>query len=86
MDFCPKCETRLKKNNDGLLSCPKCQFVKGKSADTIKEKSEEVIEDVSTKDPIAKEIYLSFRDSFARLRKWSKKSEQAYLSARDRNT
>ena len=42
MEFCPKCEVRLKKNNDGLLSCPKCQFVKGKSADTIKEKSEEV--------------------------------------------
>ena len=49
----------------------------------FKEKSEEVIEDVSTKDPIAKEIYLSFRDSFARLREWTKKSEQAYLSARD---
>ena len=42
MDFCPKCETRLKKSNDGLLSCPKCKFVKGKTADTIKEKSEEV--------------------------------------------
>ena len=49
----------------------------------FKEKSEEVIEDVSTKDPIAKEIYLSFRDSFARLREWTKKSEQAYMSARD---
>ena len=42
MDFCPKCETRLKKNNDGLLSCPTCKFVKGKSTDTIKEKPEEV--------------------------------------------
>ena len=28
MDFCPKCESRLKKNSDGLLSCPKCKFVK----------------------------------------------------------
>ena len=28
MDFCPKCESRLKKNNDGLLACPKCKFVK----------------------------------------------------------
>jgi len=41
MDFCPKCETRLKKNNDGLLSCPKCKFVKGKTTDTIKEKSKQ---------------------------------------------
>ena len=28
MDFCPKCESRLKKNSDGLLACPKCEFVK----------------------------------------------------------
>ena len=28
MDFCPKCESRLKKNSGGLLSCPKCKFVK----------------------------------------------------------
>ena len=28
MDFCPKCEARLKKNSDGLLACPKCEFVK----------------------------------------------------------
>ena len=28
MDFCPKCDSRLKKNNDGLLACPKCKFVK----------------------------------------------------------
>ena len=44
MEFCPKCEVRLKKNEKGKLSCPKCQFVKGKSADTIKEKSEELKE------------------------------------------
>ena len=28
MDFCPNCDSRLKRNSDGLLSCPKCQFVK----------------------------------------------------------
>ena len=28
MDFCPKCDSRLKKNNDELLACPKCKFVK----------------------------------------------------------
>ena len=28
MDICPKCDSRLKKNNDGLLACPKCKFVK----------------------------------------------------------
>ena len=28
MDFCPKCDSRLKKNNDGFLACPKCGFVK----------------------------------------------------------
>ena len=28
MDFCPKCESRLKKSSDGLLACPKCKFVK----------------------------------------------------------
>ena len=28
MNFCPKCESRLKKSSDGLLACPKCKFVK----------------------------------------------------------
>ena len=29
MDFCPKCEIRLKKNNNGsALGCPKCDYVK----------------------------------------------------------
>ena len=29
MDFCPKCEIRLKKNNSGsALVCPKCDYVK----------------------------------------------------------
>ena len=42
MDFCPKCESRLKKNSDGSLVCPKCQFVKeGKIKEDTK-KSEEV--------------------------------------------
>ena len=41
MDFCPKCESRLKKNSDGSLVCPKCQFVKeGKIKEDTK-KSEE---------------------------------------------
>ena len=42
MDFCPKCESRLKKNNDGSLSCPKCKFVKEGTAKVQAEKSEEV--------------------------------------------
>ena len=41
MDFCPKCDSRLKKNNDGLLSCPKCGFVKEGTAKKQTEKSEE---------------------------------------------
>ena len=42
MDFCPKCESRLKKNSDGSLVCPQCQFVKeGKIKEDTK-KSEEV--------------------------------------------
>ena len=39
MEFCPKCEVRLK-NNDGLLSCPKCKYVKEKTDKLTKEKSE----------------------------------------------
>ena len=42
MDFCPKCDSRLKKNNDGLLSCPKCGFVKEGTAKKQTGKSEEV--------------------------------------------
>ena len=41
MEFCPKCEVRLKKNNDGLLSCLKCNYVKEKTGKSTKEKSEE---------------------------------------------
>ena len=41
MDFCPKCEVRLKKNDDGLLACSKCQFVKEKTVNITKEKSED---------------------------------------------
>ena len=40
MEFCPKCEIRLK-NNDGLLSCPKCKYVKEKTNKRTKEKPEE---------------------------------------------
>ena len=40
MEFCPKCEVRLK-NDNGLLSCPKCKFVKGKTDKSVKEKPEE---------------------------------------------
>ena len=41
MDFCPKCDSRLKKNNEGLLSCPECKFTKEKPTEDIKDKSEE---------------------------------------------
>ena len=42
MDFCPKCDSRLEKNTDGLLSCPKCKFVKQGAANVHTEKSEGV--------------------------------------------
>ena len=41
MEFCPKCEVRLK-NDNGLLSCPKCKYVKEKPDKSIKEKPEEI--------------------------------------------
>ena len=41
MDFCPHCDTRLKKNDDGLLACSKCQFVKEKTVNITKEKPED---------------------------------------------
>jgi len=37
MEFCPNCEARLK-NNNGLLSCPKCKYVKEETDKPIKEK------------------------------------------------
>jgi len=40
MEFCPKCEVRLKKNNAGLLSCLKCNYVKEKTDKSTKEKPE----------------------------------------------
>ena len=40
MEFCPKCEIRLKKNDSGLLHCPKCKF-EGKTVESIKEEPEE---------------------------------------------
>ena len=42
MEFCPKCEVRLKKNDDGLLSCLKCNYVKENTDKPTKEKPEEV--------------------------------------------
>ena len=36
MEFCPKCEVRLK-NDNGLLSCPKCKYVKEKPEETNSE-------------------------------------------------
>ena len=42
MYFCPKCESRLKKNNDGSLYCPKCKFVKEGTGKVQAKKSEEV--------------------------------------------
>ena len=42
MEFCPKCETHLKKDNSGSsLICPKCQYVKPKSDQTKEEKPQE---------------------------------------------
>jgi len=49
----------------------------------LKEKSNEVLEDVATRESISKEIYLSFKDNLKRLRGWSKHSELAYMSARE---
>ena len=40
MEFCPECEVRLK-NNNGLLTCPKCKYEKPKTDRLVKEKSEE---------------------------------------------
>ena len=42
MNFCPKCESRLKINNDGSLSCPKCEFVKKGDVKEGSKKSERV--------------------------------------------
>ena len=42
MEFCPHCETRLKKGADASsLICPKCQYIKQNSNQTNKEKSQE---------------------------------------------
>ena len=44
MKFCPKCEVRLKKNNNtSSVSCPKC----GYSESGIKETKKEIKEEVS---------------------------------------
>ena len=40
MEFCPNCEVRLKKNDNGLLSCTKCKYVK-KIIEKPNKKSEE---------------------------------------------
>ena len=49
---------------------------------SLKKLSDEVLEDVSTRSEISKKIFLSFKDSMGRLKKWSNKSEQAYMKAR----
>jgi len=41
MEFCPNCEIRLKKNDSGLLHCPKCQYLKEKTVESAKEEPEE---------------------------------------------
>ena len=42
MEFCAKCETRLKKDaNSTSLVCPKCRYVKQKPNKSMKQKSEE---------------------------------------------
>ena len=40
MEFCPKCEIRLKKNDSGLLHCPKCKYLKEKTVESTKEEPE----------------------------------------------
>ena len=42
MEFCPKCEIRLKKNDSGLLHCPKCEYLKEKTVESTKEEPEKV--------------------------------------------
>ena len=37
MEFCPECEVRLKKNDDGLLYCLRCNYVKEKTDEPCKE-------------------------------------------------
>ena len=54
----------------------------GLSSDLFKKISDEVLEDVSTRSEVSKKIFLSFKDSMSRLKKWSNKSEQAYMKAR----
>jgi len=44
MEFCPNCEVRLKKNDNGLLACTKCKYVK-KIIDKPNKKSEEANSD-----------------------------------------
>ena len=41
MEFCPNCEIRLKKNDSGLLHCPKCKYLKEKTAASTKKESKE---------------------------------------------
>jgi len=41
MEFCPNCEILLKKNDSGLLHCPKCKYLKEKTVESIKEEPEE---------------------------------------------
>jgi len=40
MEFCPNCEIRLKKNDSGLLHCPKCKYLKEKTVEPTKEEPE----------------------------------------------
>ena len=42
MEFCPKCEIRLKKNDSGLLHCPKCKYLKEKTVASTKKESKEI--------------------------------------------
>ena len=42
MEFCPNCETRLKKDNsNSTLICPKCKYIKEKHSQVKKEKPAE---------------------------------------------
>ncbi len=41
MKFCPKCEVRLKRNNNSSISCPKCGYSESDSKKTKKETKED---------------------------------------------
>lgn len=50
MRFCPSCEVRLKKSEEGL-KCPKCDYVEGKEGSSLtKQKSEQEVSEFNVID------------------------------------